>query len=336
MEPKGLLTIVGSIDVSQFWPATQGNTSSDADTVHMKVNPDTSFLFSASPGAKPKITTSFKGAYVFDHGRKTVITGKSEIKIRLQGVDAPELHFPTIEKPAPGKKNGEFRQPYGASAAKALHDYLMGFATGGTPQVYANLVTHVDRPGDAVDSHGRFVGDIIVGTAGGKSINTWLAENGWAYPMFYDSMTAAEVKTLLNAWKIGRKIGGRAGKAIAYSLQTFDPSRTVGNAALPDGGKLNYPKIFRRQSSFWVQAGDGLTPADFKQMLAASRKGKPDTAYLTDYFLKNIQNPDKKMRIKLADKIQADGRINFKPEDLVFTEDPSELLDSSGHKVTSW
>src|SRR6058998_3546864 len=66
MQPKGLLTIAGSLDISQFWPATKGRNSSDGDTVHLKVNPNASFLFSASPSSTPKQTTKFIGAYVID------------------------------------------------------------------------------------------------------------------------------------------------------------------------------------------------------------------------------------------------------------------------------
>jgi hypothetical protein len=72
---KGLLTVVGSLGVSQFWPATKGRNSSDGDTVHLKVDPNASFLFASSPGAKPKPTTKFIGAFVNDHGtKKNVIT----------------------------------------------------------------------------------------------------------------------------------------------------------------------------------------------------------------------------------------------------------------------
>jgi hypothetical protein len=72
---KGLLTVVGSLDVSQFWPATKGRNSSDGDTVHLKVDPNASVLFASSPGAKPKPTMKFIGAFVDDHGtKKNVIT----------------------------------------------------------------------------------------------------------------------------------------------------------------------------------------------------------------------------------------------------------------------
>ena len=209
MLPKGHLTVIGSIDISQFWPATKGNRSSDGDTVHMKVDPAQSFLFAASPSRKPAPIKTFIGAYVNDRGtKKAVITSKSEIKIRLQGIDTPELHYPVIATRDPSKKTAaatEFRQAYGASAANALHNHLKPMiGPGGGTMLYATLVTRIDHLYEAVDSHGRFVGDILVGTAAAKSINTWLVEQGWALPLFYDSMTDVEVQTLLDAWKTGR------------------------------------------------------------------------------------------------------------------------------------
>jgi hypothetical protein len=75
MKPEGLLTVVGSLDISQFWPAAKGTSSSDGDTVHLKVNPTSSFVYSSSPGATPKSTGAFIGATVNDHGKsKKVIT----------------------------------------------------------------------------------------------------------------------------------------------------------------------------------------------------------------------------------------------------------------------
>jgi endonuclease YncB( thermonuclease family) len=338
MEPKGLLTVVGSLDISQFWPATKGGTSSDGDTVHLKVDPNTSFLFSSSPGAKPKLTKKFTGAFVNDRGKqKKVITAKSEIKIRLQGIDTPELHYPVIAKFDPSKKGkfgNEFRQPFGAGAANALHDHLKGFvgSAGGTV-IHATFLTHIDHPNNAVDSHGRFVGDIIVGTTNGQSINTWLVEKGWAFPLFYDSMTAKEVQTLLDAWKTGRNIAARPGKAFQKVLQPFDPNRNVKNAKLPDGGKLNFPKIFRRQGTFWAQVPGPLTGAEFVALLKKGQTGKSDKAYPLAYFLSHTNNLDRKKRVDLTSKIGAQGQTLFKPEELVFSEDPSTLFGADGKKV---
>ncbi len=340
--PKGMLTVVGSLDISQFWPASKGTNSSDGDTVHLKVDPNTSFLFSSAPGKKPKLIKAFTGAYVMDHNqKKNVITSKSEIKIRLQGIDTPELHFPVIGTgkawdPAKTPLRSEYRQPFGAGAANALHAHLQTLISGSGTVMHANFVTQIDNPADAIDSHGRFVGDIIVGTAGGKSINTWLVENGWAYPLFYDSMTVPELNTLTTAWKAGKTLAARPGKAIEKPLQPFNPKVNVNNAKLPDSGKLNYPKIFRRQAAFWTQVPGALSGADLLAMEKKGQKGKSDLAYPLTYFLANITKLKPKNRIPLWTKIGAQGQSNFDPPDLVFKEDASKLLDAGGKPVTKF
>lgn len=341
MQPKGWLTVVGILDIGQFWPATKGVASSDADTVHLKVDPATSFLFSPSGHTKPQRTTVFTDAYVVDFGKHNrVITSKNAIKVRLQGIDTPELHYPVLSAWHDSKKGryaNEFRQPYAAGAAQSLHDYLQGFGgADGASLVNATFVTQVDRPGEAIDSHGRFVGDILVGTSAAKSINTWLVENGWACPLFYESMTGTEVQTLLEAWQEGRKIAGRPGKSLQKSLQAFDPARNVKNATLPDRGKINIPKLFRRQATFWTQVEGPLTREQYVAAIKKGQKGKADAAYPLEYFLANIDTLNPKKRVKLADKIGPLGQTLFRPEDLVFREDPSTLWRIDGNKVTSW
>jgi endonuclease YncB( thermonuclease family) len=339
MIPKGQLTVVGTIDIQQFWPASTGTSSSDGDTIHLKVDPQTSFLYASSPKAKPKPIKTFIGAYVKDPNKKNVITAKDEIKIRLQGIDTPELHYPVIGKRDPSKKAAaatEFRQPYGASAASALHDHLKGLigAAGGT-LIHATLVTRIDRLREAIDSHGRFVGDILVGTAAAKSINTWLVEQGWAYPLFYDSMTDIEVQTLLAAWKIGKARAARPGKNLKKPLLPFDPTQNIKNAKLPDGGGLNYPKIFRRQATFWTDVPGPLPGLQFKQLLEQGLPKKADKAFLTNYFLSHINALDPKKRVTLASKIGTQGQTQFEPDGLVFKEDPSTLYAADGSKVTA-
>ncbi len=339
--PKGMLTVVASLDISQFWPASKGTSSSDGDTVHLKVDPTTSFLFSSSPGKKPKLVKEFVGSYVIDHSKKkNLITSKSEIKIRLQGVDTPELHLPVIGSgpwnPAKIPLRSEYRQPFGAGAANALHAHLQTFLTGSGTILHATFMTQVDNPAQAIDSHGRFVGDIIVGTAGSKSINTWLVENGWAYPLFYDSMTAPELNALVTAWNAGKTLAARPGKALQKPLQPFNPALDVNNAKLPDGGKLNYPKIFRRQATFWTQVPGPLSGADFLAMEKKGQKGKSDLAYPLAYFLANINNLKPKNRIPLWTKIGSQGQTNFNPPDLVFKEDATKLFDTSGNPVTKF
>lgn len=340
MGQVGLLTVVGSIDISQFWPASKGTRASDGDTVRMKVEPTTSFLFTKA-SSSPKVTQRYVGATVNDRGKVAkVISAKNEIRIRLQGIDCTELHFPVIAKVDESKRgtfSNEFRQHLGAGAANALHNHLKTFLTKGNGTVLpATFVTQIRNPSDAIDSHGRFVGDIIVGTAAGQSINTWLVASGWALPLLYDSMTEAEVRTILAAWNAGKKVRGRVGPSFQSGLQPFNPTLNVTNAKLPDKGKVNFPKIFRRQATFWTQVPGVLTATLFVEQLEKGQKGKPDTAYPLAYFLKNFNKLDPKKRVRLIDNIGPKGQLLVQPEGLVYREDPSVLLSVQRKPVKTW
>src|SRR5262249_51130749 len=162
----------------------------------------------------------------------------------------------------------------------ALHNHLKGLigAAGGT-LIHATFVTRINDLADAIDSHGRFVGDILVGTTAAKSINTWLVEQGWAYPLFYNSMSDVEVRTLRAAWKIGKARKSGPAKKLNKPLLAFDPARNIDTAELPDAGRLNYPKIFRRQATFWTKVPGPLPGTQFKRLLDDGLPGKQDKAF---------------------------------------------------------
>ena len=62
----GLLRVKGTIDINQFWPTGAAhNVLSDADTVHMKVDPATSFVFEGN------VTRAFDFAWVKMNKSKT-------------------------------------------------------------------------------------------------------------------------------------------------------------------------------------------------------------------------------------------------------------------------
>jgi len=77
-----------------------------------------------------------------------------------------------------------------------------------------------------------------------------------------------------------------------------------------------------------------LMSEEFAAMLDKGLTGKPDTAYPLDYFLANIEHLNPKKRVKFADKVGAQGQMLFKPEGLVFREDPSTLFAANGTKIT--
>ena len=133
--PVGLLEVEGTIDVSQFWP--EGRSDADTTKVIVNVAPD-AIRFRKSD------TAPFHPTHVFDNAKVRGRTATPPIKngkltIRLQGIDAPELHYmpsplSTAEKKGltDAKKQAyhevthSYRQFLGATASKALHDFLSG------------------------------------------------------------------------------------------------------------------------------------------------------------------------------------------------------------------
>ena len=90
----GILRIKGLIELDQFWPVGE----SDADTTKIKLLVgDNSFEYKETGTDSFKVTTAFKDAVSKGQGTTPVIKtrkkdGVQTITVRLQGVDAPELH----------------------------------------------------------------------------------------------------------------------------------------------------------------------------------------------------------------------------------------------------
>ncbi|HEX3855007.1 MAG TPA: thermonuclease family protein [Polyangiaceae bacterium] len=176
----GLLEIQGTLEVSQFWPAG----TSDGDTARVAMNQVT---FDGT------VTHAFEGAHVHGRINRAVIDGNGAITVRMQGIDAPELHYlPAVSKAKAKKPNANFRQYYGRAAAAALGGFV---SVLGKTQVNCRVVTQVSEPNDVFDMYGRFIGDVIVtGTDGNEvDLNLWMVQNGWAFPTFYTSMTKDEI-----------------------------------------------------------------------------------------------------------------------------------------------
>ena len=87
--PAGMLEVAGSIDVKQFWPDGR----SDADTTKVLVNVGGGAIQFRKNAATPfQVTHVFENALV--KGRTTKAPIKNgQLTIRLQGIDATELHY---------------------------------------------------------------------------------------------------------------------------------------------------------------------------------------------------------------------------------------------------
>jgi endonuclease YncB( thermonuclease family) len=349
----GTLRINGTIDLSQFWPTG----SSDADTTKMKivlvVNKN-SFEYKETGRKKFAPTHVFNDAISKGQGAKAVINtrkkdGLQTITVRLQGVDAPELHYKAAPlktsnavTDAKRKKFNEYnedrRQPFAESSTIALAGYLKQYADAGGV-VKATFESEVDHPFEVVDTYGRFIGNINVSK---NDINVWLVANGWGLPAFYTSMSENEIQVFLNAWKTGKTKAGRIGKNITKNAALFDWDlvyQPAGSLAAnfsfktgDDKGKVLLPKIFRRQVSWMVQKKAKVisTSTSFYAYL----KKTPDQLVLLNDFLNNGIHAAK--ILSLHDFVTKENLITKNPEDFVFQEKPGTLVNAKGKKITDW
>jgi endonuclease YncB( thermonuclease family) len=336
----GLLRVSGTIDLSQFWPT--GDSDADTTKVLVGVSSD-SFRFQATPNGAFKATTVFKNARVVGRVSKTPVDAKGRVTVRLQGIDAPELHYrPTMAtKPQPATEqriafkaaNKDFRQPFGETSTVALGTYL---AKSGKSVIACVVETRVDLPSDVFDTYGRLVGDISIGSGSNRiDINTWLVEQGYAYPTFYTTMTNDEITILLTATAKGRKQRGRLWSRYEGNVNDFDPAlvyRKKGSAPRPDPGKAMMPKLFRRRSAYYSQHAAGYTTGDFLAFVRA--QDKQNVFFLTDDFL---QNGTASATVQfLSEHIDGAHHFGLTPDKMVFQEAKSRLVNLSGKPITKW
>lgn len=336
----GLVRISGNIDIDQFWPAGD----SDADTAKVEVAVDG--IAFAPDGVNFRPTTALVGAFVRGTGTRPVIDNRNRVKVRLQGIDAPELHFkappldrrefpdlPEDKRDAYKKANKKERRQYWAeTATHALGEKFGTFAQDTVPCI---VVSFVDTPSELVDTYGRVVGDIRIGDNFNLDINTWLIEEGWAYPSFYSSMRPDEIEVFLAAMKTGKE-KKRLWDHYDRDIRRFDPNmfyrgRGAGLDPAADVGPVLMPKLFRRQVSFEVQKAAGLVTGDFWAFLANQRR--PDECYKTDEFL--AEGLHAAPTYKLFQFIEAD-RCTVEPHELVFKEKFSIVVDAAGKEIESF
>lgn len=344
--PVGLLEVEGTIDVKQFWPEGR----SDADTTKVVVN--------VAPDAirfRKNDSSPFQPTHVFDNAKVKGRTATAPIKngkltIRLQGIDAPELHYqPSPLSPAErkgltdAKKQAyhevthSYRQFLGATASQALHDFLAG---SGEPALPCRVFTHVDAPNEVFDTYGRLVGDIEVTVGGQKvDINHWLVEQGFAYPTFYSSMNTDEIRAFLALAKTARTKKLPVWKHLARTIGAFDfdlREPKVGETAVlaTDKGPVILPKLYRRYTNWSARKKAKVTSQTFQKFLGEGSGGKPDTCYTIDDFLTNgVHSATPR---NFAEFVEGGKTIKFQPEGLVFGEAPSSLVGADGKAIAEF
>lgn len=166
----GLLQVTGTIDLKQFWP----NGESDADTTKVIVETEKdAFKFQPSPDQPFTVTQIFENVKFIGSSAKQAIDKKGRISVRLQGIDAPELHYPSA--PISRKKkvtddqrnrfkelNEYYRQYLGETATVELHNFLSQSGNDSLPCLVTSVVSEPNEPNEVSDTYACFVGDFVV------------------------------------------------------------------------------------------------------------------------------------------------------------------------------
>ena len=332
-QAKGLLRVQGTLDVTQFWPDGE----SDADTIKVLVS---KIEFSRDRTAHLPFVT----VHVFDNafvkgaqGPPKAPINKGKLTIRLQGVDATELHFAaTIPKKGLVHNGTRYRQHLGESATVKLHDLIS--STSKKNPLSCEVVTFVDHPNDVFDTYGRMVGDVLVNSGSAQvNLNQWLAESGWAFPTFYNSMSETEIKTLAGFAATARKAKHGVWQHLSNDAAHPDTSlefRAPGTKPKPqkDTGDTIMPKLFRRQIRYFVSELNHLFTGSVADFLLKQK----DPWVKTADFLKNPNIKPTAKTGNLGILLDKKGQFTVAPGDIVFFEKASTLVDAKGNKITTW
>src|SRR5512145_628143 len=288
----GLLQVDGVIFLGQFWP--KGRAQADATTIRVDVSNST-FRFQEHAGAAFRASHALDGSVVRGHYTRPCVD-KGTIAVRLQGIDAPELHYrPTgrgLERDrSPGQRarrlkgSLSFRQGLSHLAVAELARLLGGSGRAGA--LPCLVKSAVDSPSDAFDTYGRLVGDIFVHIAERQvRVNDWLLERGWAFPAFYASMSAEEISRQIaladSAWRHRRGVWPFLSDFARPA--DFDWTMVYRNP-LPGAGTdaespIVLPKLFRRLCAYSVHKKAGISTGSFDAYL----RKQGDQCHLTEEF----------------------------------------------------
>ncbi len=336
----GLLRVKGTIDLAQFWPTG----SADADTTKILVNVGAgAFTFRERPGRPFRTTNAFRNATVIGRVRKPAIDNQGRITVRLQGIDATELHYrpPSHLTDSQGRTpeqkerylevNEEYRQYLAETATVKLAQLL---ERRGLDPLPCTVESAVDYPDEVFDCYGRFVGDIVVRIEGWDyNINLWLVQQGLAFPAFYNSMSEDEIDAFWTAtdqaWAAGRYIWPELADYVGrldWDLLYRRPSQSPVFVEPQDMGEVILPKLFRRLSTWEVNRYAGMVTSGFWSYL----ESRNDQFYLTDEFL---AQPTSAPLYALHDFLGPDGYFSLWPEEMVFREADSRLIGPDGAEV---
>lgn len=333
----GLLAIHGTLDIRQFWPTGD----SDADTLEI-LNPSFGFASDNSEGTISLLpaenwkyrTPNGELAPIVTKGTNKLGAKINKVRVRLQGIDAPELHYQP--KVVGGKR---FRQFLAESSALALHDKLRVFASPGQFMLPCVAKSHVSDPKEAFDIYGRLVGNVSVQSYGfSLDLNYWLLENGWAFASLYNSMSLTEMEIVreASAHAMTNRLGIFQETEYASNRITEFGQDVFRKLTLPnlydDSGPVMNPKFYRRQATHFVKEQNKPTGKTFIESLASDKNYKGLPFHLFQNMSPQDRNDIKKLKracVNIGSMISPDGLLPDARE-VIFVESPSAIY-TEGH-----
>lgn len=338
------LEIAGRIKLDQFWP----DGKSDADTTKLLLTVNGNSMRVKLAGQTSFVRTlayqdaGILGAVDEDTGQRkiTPLMKSNAITIRLQRIDAPELHYRPDARGSEGALRGtglikDYRQHQAETAVVKLAKFLKGFGSSSLECIFTSELKATEGPGAAIDKYGRFVGDIIL--PDGVNLNLWLLEQGLAVVALYDSMLPNEIDESVDAWKRGRVKRSGIARFYTASFAAFDNDlvyRAGGSTIVSEASrKFIHPKFYRRQTTWWAFKEASIFTGDFGDWLTEKNE--------QCWYLPEFQEEGRRARKQPLYERETDGNgISWEPEDFIFAESASSLYrsDVSGRpvKVETW
>ena len=341
------LMIDGTLDLTQFWNRGE----SDADTTKLVIDItgiSKPIHYQQFPSAPAVPVTVYDKAVVKPFGAPKAVISKGRLTVRLQGLDAPELHVqPGSLKKVKwkgtelGSLKGtglikKFRQAQAETAVVRLAKFLNGIGPSPLPCRFISTVDHDQGPADAIDKYGRFVGNVFVrpGTSKWIDVNLWILKQGLALVALYNSMQKAEINACLKAWSTGGNAANGVCRFVTKTVGSFDAKSIYRKKGSPlvDEKKASFihPKLYRRQCTWWAYRKAGRFSSGFDTFLGLS---KDDVFFETADFLNN--GPLSAVQVAL-DEFVAGGKVVYSADEIVFKEGASQLFNAKGKAIKSW
>lgn len=345
---NGKVKITGKIYVDQFYSL---GGRSDADTVRIYLDPESVEFRRNEEAEWQKRLTLFNNAYYYDEEKKNwkkiAVKDKGHnnqeyLKIRLQGIDAPELHClanqADLRLSSTHYRNFsslntmfEYRQYWGARAARELAAFLNSesIVEDGEKYVMGYAISSVDTPNNLFDKFGRAVADIVIIDREEHHIN------------LNQYMSNEEIETLMKCDRnaLDNSAGIRpsyTNKIVPFNFNLFYRDEDgVQSKIENDKGPLNLPKFFRKQLDYEALIKSGSKKDRESHSELKSLKGyiryRENECYKLQEFLENRHCATK---YSLSEFIDENGYINAEPGSLVNIESDSKI--ESINAIHNW